>query len=123
MGGVADTPPPSCTSGVPRHISASRQNRLLSAGMPLVEGVGGPILPEDCQDQNHKRKFTVVLLHRIAASLVLPLYGDPGLTMADICRTLRISLATFYRYVALGRRAADHTSGNGGLSKGLLRIE
>ena len=50
-------------------------------------------------------------------------YGDPRLTVADICRTLRISLATFYRYVALGRRAADHTSGNQGLSKGLLRVE
>jgi DNA invertase Pin-like site-specific DNA recombinase len=50
------------------------------------------------------------------------MYGDPRLTMADICRTLRISPATFYRYVALGRRAADHTSGHGGLSKGLLRI-
>jgi hypothetical protein len=41
--------------------------------MPLVEGVGGPILPEDCQDQNRKRKFAALLLHRIAASLVLPL--------------------------------------------------
>jgi DNA invertase Pin-like site-specific DNA recombinase len=35
------------------------------------------------------------------------MYGDPRLTAADICRTLRISPATFYRYVALGRRAAD----------------
>jgi DNA invertase Pin-like site-specific DNA recombinase len=42
------------------------------------------------------------------------MYGDPRLTVADICRTLRISPATFYRYVALGRRAADHTSANGG---------
>jgi DNA invertase Pin-like site-specific DNA recombinase len=50
------------------------------------------------------------------------MYGDPRLTVADICRTLRISPATFYRYVALGRRAADHTSDNGGLSKGPLRI-
>jgi DNA invertase Pin-like site-specific DNA recombinase len=41
------------------------------------------------------------------------MYGDPRLTVADICRSLRISLATFYRYVALGRRAADHTSGVG----------
>jgi hypothetical protein len=47
----------------------------LSAGMPLVEGVGGPILPEDCQDQNHKRKFLSLLLHRIAASLFLALSG------------------------------------------------
>jgi len=46
--------PPSLSEGA---ISETRQNRLLSAGMPLVEGVGGPILPEDCQDQNHKRKF------------------------------------------------------------------
>jgi hypothetical protein len=53
-------------------ISANRQNRLLSAGMPLVEVVGGPILPEDCQDQNQKRKFVALLLHRIAASLFLP---------------------------------------------------
>jgi len=54
-------------------ISVNGQNRRLSAGMPLVEGVGGSILPEDCQAQNQKRKFMVLLLHRIAASLVLPL--------------------------------------------------
>jgi hypothetical protein len=35
------------------------------------------------------------------------MYGDPRLTVADICQTLRISPATFYRYIALGRRAAD----------------
>jgi DNA invertase Pin-like site-specific DNA recombinase len=40
---------------------------------------------------------------RMAASM----YGDLRLTVADICHTLRISPATFYRYVALGRRAAD----------------
>jgi DNA invertase Pin-like site-specific DNA recombinase len=38
------------------------------------------------------------------------LYGDRRLTVADICRTLRISPATFYRYVALSRRAADQAS-------------
>jgi hypothetical protein len=41
--------------------------------MPLVKGVGGPILSEDCHDQNQKRKFVALLLHRIAASLFLPL--------------------------------------------------
>jgi DNA invertase Pin-like site-specific DNA recombinase len=46
------------------------------------------------------------------------MYGDQRLTVSEICRTLRISPATFYRYVALGRRAAGHTSGNGGLSRG-----
>ena len=35
------------------------------------------------------------------------MYADQRLTVPDICRTLRISQATFYRYVALGRRAAD----------------
>lgn len=40
---------------------------------------------------------------RMAATM----YGDPRLTVADICHTLRISPATFYRYVALGRRALD----------------
>jgi hypothetical protein len=44
------------------------------------------------------------------------MYGDPRLTVPEICRTLRISSATFYRYVALGRRVTDHTSCNGGLS-------
>jgi DNA invertase Pin-like site-specific DNA recombinase len=34
------------------------------------------------------------------------LYADQGLTVSDICRVLRISQATFYRYVALGRRTA-----------------
>jgi DNA invertase Pin-like site-specific DNA recombinase len=34
------------------------------------------------------------------------LYADQGLTVPDICRVLRISPATFYRYVALGRRTA-----------------
>jgi DNA invertase Pin-like site-specific DNA recombinase len=51
------------------------------------------------------------------------MYGDQRLTMPEICRTLRISPATFYRYVALGRRAADHTSGNGGLSRGRTAFE
>ena len=46
------------------------------------------------------------------------MYGDQRLTVPEICRTLRISPVTFYRYVALGRRAADHTLGNGGLSRG-----
>jgi DNA invertase Pin-like site-specific DNA recombinase len=35
------------------------------------------------------------------------MYGDLRLTVADICQALRISPATFYRYIALGRRAAD----------------
>jgi DNA invertase Pin-like site-specific DNA recombinase len=35
------------------------------------------------------------------------MYGDQRLTVPDICRNLRISPATFYRYVALSRRAAD----------------
>jgi DNA invertase Pin-like site-specific DNA recombinase len=34
------------------------------------------------------------------------MYGDQRLTVPEICRTLRISPATFYRYVALGRREA-----------------
>jgi DNA invertase Pin-like site-specific DNA recombinase len=50
------------------------------------------------------------------------MYGDQRLTVPEICRTLRISPATFYRYVALGRRAADHTSGNGGLSRGRTQL-
>ena len=37
------------------------------------------------------------------------MYEDQSLTVSDICRTLRISQATFYRYVALGRRAVDNT--------------
>jgi DNA invertase Pin-like site-specific DNA recombinase len=32
--------------------------------------------------------------------------ADRSLTVREICRVLRISQATFYRYVALGRRAA-----------------
>jgi hypothetical protein len=35
------------------------------------------------------------------------IYVDQPLSVADICQTLRISQATFYRYVALGRRAAE----------------
>ena len=35
------------------------------------------------------------------------MYVDQRLTVRDICRVLRISQATFYRYVALGRRAAE----------------
>jgi NAD(P)-dependent dehydrogenase (short-subunit alcohol dehydrogenase family) len=54
--------------------------------MPLVEVVRGPILPEDCQDQNQKRKFVALLWHRIAASLVLALNG-PG-RAADVASTV-----------------------------------
>lgn len=35
------------------------------------------------------------------------MYTDQRLTIAEICQTLRISQATFYRYVALGKRAAE----------------
>ena len=35
------------------------------------------------------------------------LYADQSLTVLDICRVLRISQATFYRYVALGRRVTN----------------
>jgi DNA invertase Pin-like site-specific DNA recombinase len=35
------------------------------------------------------------------------LYADQNLTVLDICRVLRISQATFYRYVALGRRTTN----------------
>ena len=37
------------------------------------------------------------------------MYRDQCLTVPDICQVLRISQATFYRYVALGRRAAEAT--------------
>jgi DNA invertase Pin-like site-specific DNA recombinase len=37
------------------------------------------------------------------------MYVDQSLLVLDICRVLRISQATFYRYVALGRRAAETT--------------
>jgi hypothetical protein len=61
------------TIEVPTRIFANRQNRPLSAGMPLVEAIEEPILPENCQDQNQKRNFVSFLWHRIAASLFLPL--------------------------------------------------
>lgn len=35
------------------------------------------------------------------------MYVDQQLSVAEICQTLRLSQATFYRYVALGRRAAE----------------
>ncbi len=35
------------------------------------------------------------------------MYAEQSLTVSEICRTLQISQATFYRYVALGRTAAD----------------
>lgn len=38
------------------------------------------------------------------------MYMDQSLTVAEICRTLQISQATFYRYVALGRHAEDKPS-------------
>jgi len=34
------------------------------------------------------------------------MYADQSLSVLDICHVLRISQATFYRYVALGRQAA-----------------
>ena len=48
--------------------------------MPLLEGVGKPILAGNCQDQNYKRTFVSRLWHLIGASLFLPLDGlSPGL--------------------------------------------
>jgi DNA invertase Pin-like site-specific DNA recombinase len=37
------------------------------------------------------------------------LYVAQSLTATEICQALRISLATFYRYVALGKRTAEVT--------------
>jgi len=37
------------------------------------------------------------------------LYTAQSLTAAEICQALRISPATFYRYVAIGRRTAEGT--------------
>lgn len=51
------------------------------------------------------------------------MYGDQHLTVPEICRTLHISPATFYRYVALGRRAADRASCNGGQAGGRMSFE
>ena len=37
------------------------------------------------------------------------LYADRNVTVSEICQTLRVSRATFYRYVALARRPTDGT--------------
>src|ERR671922_2279603 len=50
--------------------------------------------------------------------LAYTMYVDHRWSIEELCATLRISPATFYRYVALGRRVADHASGIGGLSRG-----
>ena len=48
-------------------------------------------------------------------ALAQSLYGDKDHSVADICKTLRVSRSTLYRYVKSGRswptdRAADLTS-------------
>jgi hypothetical protein len=65
--------PPNLTTGVPTRISVQRENRPLSAGMPLLEAVGKPMLAGNCQDENQKRKFISRLWHLIVGSLFLPL--------------------------------------------------
>ena len=46
------------------------------------------------------------------------MYVDQHVSVADICQMLRISQATFYRYVALGRRAAERRgSSHGGICR------
>jgi DNA invertase Pin-like site-specific DNA recombinase len=55
--------------------------------------------------------------------MVSMMYGDQRLTVPEICRTLHISPATFYRYVALGRRAADRASCSGGQLGGRTSFE
>jgi DNA invertase Pin-like site-specific DNA recombinase len=37
------------------------------------------------------------------------MYVEQSLSVRDICRVLRICQATFYRYVAFGRRVAETT--------------
>lgn len=37
------------------------------------------------------------------------MYMDQQLSVAEICETLRLSQATFYRYVALGKRATEES--------------
>ncbi len=38
------------------------------------------------------------------------LYNDPTNAIEDICKTLRISKATLYRYIKIGARATEETS-------------
>jgi DNA invertase Pin-like site-specific DNA recombinase len=48
------------------------------------------------------------------------MYVDQHVSVADICQMLRISQATFYRYVALGRRAAGGLGeSHGGVGRGI----
>src|SRR5919197_6715979 len=49
------------------------------------------------------------------------MYVDQHVSVADICQTLRISQATFYRYVALGRRAAEGLGESHGGMSGEIR--
>jgi DNA invertase Pin-like site-specific DNA recombinase len=39
--------------------------------------------------------------------LASALHADPRVTVAEVCKSLRISRATFYRYVALARRILE----------------
>ena len=49
--------------------------------------------------------------HDPQVRMAYTMYADQSLTVPEICQTLRISPATFYRYVALGRSAANKTTG------------
>ena len=85
--------------------------------MPLIEAVGKPILSENCQDENQKRKFMSRLWHLIAASLFLPLYG----AQAPSCQeNVTWPLAGFPRPAPCG---ASLLSSLGGLEAGTYVLE
>jgi hypothetical protein len=50
-------------------MSATRENRQLSAGMPLLKAVRRPTLSGNRQDEHEKRKFMSRLWHLIVAKL------------------------------------------------------
>jgi hypothetical protein len=56
-------------------MSAQREHRPLSAGMPLIEVVQRPILSGNGQDEHEKRTCMSRLWHLIVASLVVVRVG------------------------------------------------
>ena len=105
--------------GVDAHVAQT--GNLLEGLHQLWRRIGGGVPPEPIEhraarrgvcdeeaidyDGLGRRQRRRQPTKRLCVRLASKSYGDPRLTVADICHTSRIPPAPFYRYIASGRRA------------------
>jgi hypothetical protein len=88
-----------------KHVNSSvKRCRIVKDGIRLwKQGVRDLVMELCCALHNFRGTP-----HALATNDLIEINSmDQQLSVADTCQTLRISQATFYRYVTLGRCAAE----------------